>query len=83
RFCILVSMDTKALGRMAFVILKTFCNRIEKLGLININQDLFNEMIQYNLVKNEYQSDIFRIEGVERPPIVEIAEYRKKFKIKK
>lgn len=75
------NQDTRALGRMAFVILKTFCNRIEKLGLININQDLFNEMIQYNLVKNEYQPDILKIEGVERPPIVEIAEYRKKFKI--
>jgi glucosyl-3-phosphoglycerate synthase len=36
-------------------------------------------MIQYNLIKNEYQPEIFKIEGHERPPIIEIPEYRKKF----
>ena len=38
-------------------------------------------MIQYNLVNNEYQADISKIEGHERPPIIEIPEYREKFKI--
>lgn len=75
------NQDTKALGKMAFVILKTFCNRIEKLGLINLNKETFNEMIQYNLVRNEYQPDIFTIKGVERPPIIEIPQYRKKFNL--
>ena len=75
------NQDTKALGRMAFVILKTFCNRIEKLGIVNLNKKIFDEMIQYNLVRNEYQPDIFTIKGVERPPIIEISEYRKKFNI--
>ena len=75
------NQDTKALGKMAFVILKTFCNRIEKLGLINLNKETFDEMIQYNLVRNEYQPDIFTIKGVERPPIIEIDEYRKKFNL--
>ena len=32
---------------------------------------------------NEYQPDIFKSEGVERPPIIEIAEYREKFKVKR
>jgi len=48
--------------------------------LIDLKEDLFNEMIQYNLVKNEYKPDIFQIEGHERPPIVEIPAYREKFK---
>ena len=75
------NQDTKALGRMAFIILKTFCDRIEKLGIVNLNKEIFDEMIQYNLVRNEYKPDIFKIKGIERPPIIEIGEYRKKFNI--
>lgn len=75
------NQDTKALGRMAFIILKTFCDRIEKLGIVNLNKEVFDEMIQYNLVRNEYKPDIFKIKGIERPPIIEIPEYRKKFNL--
>ena len=73
------NQDTRALGKMAFVIIMTFINRKIKLGLIDIKEDLFNEMIQYNLVKNEYKPDIFQIQGLERPPIIEIPAYRDKF----
>jgi glucosyl-3-phosphoglycerate synthase len=75
------NQDTKALGRMAFVILKTFINRKIRLGLIDLKEELFDEMIQYNLVNEKYQADILKIEGHERPPIIEIPEYREKFKI--
>ena len=75
------NQDTKALGRMAFAILKTFINRKIRLGLIDLRDDLFDEMIQYNLVNNKYQPDLFKIEDHERPPIIEIPEYREKFKI--
>ena len=75
------NQDTKALGRMAFVILKTFINRKIRLGLIDLKEALYDEMIQYNLVNEEYQADILKIEGHERPPIIEIPEYREKFKI--
>ncbi len=75
------NQDTKALGRMAFTILKTFINRKIRLGLIDLKDELFDEMIQYNLVNNKYQPDIFKIEDHERPPIIEIPEYREKFKI--
>jgi glucosyl-3-phosphoglycerate synthase len=51
------------------------------LGLIDLKHDLFDEMIQYNLVNDQYESDIFKIEGHERPPIIDIPEYRKKFNI--
>ena len=76
------NQNTKALGKMSFVILKTFLNRIKKLELIDLKKATFNEMIQYNLVKNEFQPDIFNTDGFERPPMIEISEYRKKFKIK-
>ncbi len=73
------NQDTRALGKMAFVIMMTFINRQKKLGLVDLKNDLFREMIQYNLVKNEYHQDVFKIEGHERPPIIEIPEYRHKF----
>ena len=75
------NQDTKALGRMSFVILKTFINRKIRLGLIDLKDALFDEMIQYNLVNDKYQADILKIEGHERPPIIEIPEYREKFGI--
>ena len=75
------NQDTKALGRMAFAILKTFINRKIQLGLIDLKDELFDEMIQYNLVNNKYEPDLFKIEDHERPPMIEIPEYREKFKI--
>jgi glucosyl-3-phosphoglycerate synthase len=75
------NQDTKALGKMSFAILQTFFSRIEKLGLIDMNKQLFHEMIQYNLIRNEYEPDVYKVEGVERPPMTEIADYREKFDI--
>jgi glucosyl-3-phosphoglycerate synthase len=75
------NQDVKALGKMAFVILMTFINRKRKLGMVDYKDDIFNEMIQYNLVKDEYRPDIFKIKGHERPPIIEIPEYRAKFNL--
>ena len=74
------NQDTKALGRMSFAILKTFINRQKNLGLGEFKSTLYDEIIQYNLVENEYQPDIFKIAGLERPPIIEIPEYCQKFK---
>jgi glucosyl-3-phosphoglycerate synthase len=73
------NQDTKALGRMSFVVLKTFLHRLQKLGIIEFRKDLYDQIIQYQLVKNELQPDIRKMAGVERPPICELAEYRAKF----
>ena len=73
------NQDNTALGRMSFVILNTFLNRIEKLGHIDLTKPIFKEMIQYKRVAGEYQPQVFRIEGHERPPMITIPEYRKKF----
>jgi len=71
------NQDTKALGKMAFVILKTFINRIEG-KKIKLDTALFHEMIQYKLIGSEYEADIYKITGDERPPIISIPEYCKK-----
>ncbi len=75
------NQDLKALGKMGFVILKTFFQRLEKLGIIENKQEIFNEMIQYNFFKEEYKADIYPLEELERPPMIEIREYREKFNI--
>ena len=75
------NQDTRSLGKMAFVILDTFLRRVEKQDLIKLNQEPFKEMIQYNLVRNAFEPDILTIDGLERPPMVEIEEYRNKFNL--
>ena len=73
------NQDTKALGRMSFAILKTFINRQKRLGLIDFKNNIFDEIIQYNLVDNQYRADKMKIAGLERPPMIEIPEYCEKF----
>jgi glucosyl-3-phosphoglycerate synthase len=75
------NQDTKALGRMSFAILKTFINRQKRLGLIDFKGALYDEIIQYNLVDNEFQPETLQIKGLERPPMITIPEYRAKFDI--
>jgi glucosyl-3-phosphoglycerate synthase len=75
------NQDTKALGRMSFAILKTFLNRQRRSGLIELKEDLFDEIIQYNLVENEYQPESLKIVGLERPPMISIPEYCEKFNV--
>ncbi len=72
------NQDTKALGVMAFTIIKTFFSRIEKLDRIDIKKPLFDEMIQHKLIDDEPSPDIFKIEAKERPPMVEVPEYQAK-----
>lgn len=76
------NQDTKALGKMSFVILKTFINRQKRSGLIDLKNNLYDEIIQYNLVDSQYQPDVSKIIGLERPPMIEIPEYCEKFGIK-
>jgi glucosyl-3-phosphoglycerate synthase len=76
------NQDTKALGKMAFVILKTFINRKAALGMIELNESMFDEMIQYQIVDNQIQPDTVEICGHERPPMIEIEQYRDKFNIR-
>lgn len=72
------NQDTKALGRMSFVVLKTFLDRLERLGLVEFRKQLYNQMLQYQLVQDRIVPDVFEIQGLERPPMIEIAEYREK-----
>lgn len=72
------NQDTKALGRMAFVIIKTFMNRVQKLQRVDIKQEIFDEMIQYSRAREKFHPEVNVLEQHERRPMVEIPEYRKK-----
>ncbi len=70
------NQDTLALGRMAFGVMQTFLRRIEKLGLIHIDTEMFNHMLQHSLQDGTYQQIDKEMVPNERPPIIEIPEYR-------
>jgi len=74
------NQDTRALGKMAFVIMETFLKRLERLGHIELKKELLLNMIQYNLVGNDYEADILDWKALERPPMIDIPEYLEKFK---
>lgn len=73
------NQDTKALGRMAFVIIKTFLNRLKRSNAVKIRQEIFDEMIQYQLMDDHFQPEIHSIEQHERPPMIQIPEYMQRF----
>ncbi|MCP4752163.1 MAG: glucosyl-3-phosphoglycerate synthase [Proteobacteria bacterium] len=73
------NQTTKALGKMSFVIMQRFLSRLSEYGLLDIGKEVCDEMIQYSNLKNEYQQEIFKFERHQRPPMIEISEYRKKF----
>ena len=75
------NQDTKALGKMSFAILKTFIHRKVALGMIKLKEEMYDEMIQFNLIKNQISPDIVKIKGYERPPMIQVPEYRRKFNI--
>jgi len=75
------NQDTRSLGKMAFVIMETFLKRLEKLGRIELKKELLLQMIQYNLVGTDYEADILDWKALERPPMIDIPEYRKKFRL--
>jgi len=75
------NQDTRSLGKMAFVIMETFLKRLEKLGRIELKKELLLQMIQYNLVGNDYEADILDWKALERPPMIDIPEYREKFRL--
>lgn len=77
------NQDTHSLGRMAFGILQAFFRRVEKQGKLELKNDLFETMIQYRAMDGTYEPNNFIIKEQERPPIIEIEEYRKKFKKRK
>lgn len=69
---------TIALGKMSFGILQTFIKRAKALGIFEKAE---HETIlrQFQVKKDHYEQNQLSIVEEERPPMIEIEEYRKKF----
>ena len=70
---------TRALGKMAFGILQTFIKRAKSLGIIEDMADYETILRQTQAVEEKYEQVKIEIVEEERPPMIEIEEYRKKF----
>lgn len=70
---------TRALGKMAFGILQTFVKRAKALGIIEKIDDYKTILRQTQAKDNIYEQVELEIVEEERPPMIEIEEYRKKF----
>lgn len=73
------NQSTKALGRMSFRILQAFLRRMESLEVIDGLPELNMTLRQFIGDKGKYKQIIQDIYEVERPPMVEIDAYCKKF----
>jgi glucosyl-3-phosphoglycerate synthase len=73
------NQTTEALGKMAHGILHTFLSRAEKYGTAKIMGELGSCHIALEREDTLHTVKTTEISTVERPPIIEIAEYREKF----
>jgi glucosyl-3-phosphoglycerate synthase len=73
------NQETIALGRMAFGILRTFFNRLSREQRAHFESALPKIMRQHNVEKGKFEQTEFFIEEIERPPILEIEAYVRKF----
>jgi len=75
------NQETSSLARMSFGILQTFLHRIHKLGLIDSLPKMSDALRQFQCKDNEYNYEEHQITEEERPPMVMVDAYRKKYGI--
>jgi len=76
------NQETRDLGRMAFSILQTFLRRLHTMGKMSEIPAMETVLRQYQVHDSDYQQVCYDIVEHERPPMVDIPAYRKKFGIK-
>ncbi len=73
------NQSTRDLGKMAFGILQTFLRRMKSLGVMGELPGLGASLRQFQVADDEFQEVVLDIVEEERPPMIEIAEYRARF----
>jgi glucosyl-3-phosphoglycerate synthase len=73
------NQHTRDLGKMAFGILQTFLRRVEALGILGNLPELSTTLRQFQVNNNLFEEIPLNIVEEERPPMIEIPEYKKKF----
>jgi glucosyl-3-phosphoglycerate synthase len=75
------NQPTRDLGKMAFGILQTFLKKVEALGVLGDLPELSTTLRQFQVNKNVFEEIPLNIFEEERPPMIDIPEYREKFGI--
>jgi glucosyl-3-phosphoglycerate synthase len=73
------NQPTIDLGKMSFGILQTFLSRVKAHGLIKGANDLSPILRQFQVRDNKYEQIEYEIREMERPPMIEVAAYRRKY----
>ena len=76
------NQSTQALGKMAFGILQTFMSRAQALGLVGEMPEWSQILRQFQVRDNVYEQIESVFQKAERPAMLEILAYRKKFRRK-
>jgi glucosyl-3-phosphoglycerate synthase len=71
--------ETRDLGKMSFGIMRAFFKRLKARGIVTDLPELTSNLRQFQAQENRYEQVIHEIFEEERPPMIEIAAYRKKF----
>ncbi len=69
---------TRDLGKMSFGILRTFLKRLKSKGIVTGMPELTPYLRQFQARDNSYEQIIHEIIEEERPPMIEVPEYRAK-----
>lgn len=75
------NQETRDLGKMAFGILRAFLHRAAALDVIGELPELSTMLRQFQAKDKTFEQILFEIVEEERPPMIELPEYRKKFGI--
>lgn len=75
------NQTTLALGKMSFGILQTFLHRLRDYGMVDRLPELETVFRQFQAHDRSYEQVTFPIEEEERPPMIEMEPYRRKFGI--
>ncbi len=70
---------TLDLGKMSFGILQSFLTRMESYGLVDKLPEISNNFRQFQAEGNHYEQVLREIVEEERPPIITLPEYRRRF----
>ena len=77
------NQPTRELGKMSFGILQTFLSRMEILGLIQTLPEMNTVLRQFQVNDDVFEAVEKTIIEEERPPMIEIAEYKEKMSARK
>jgi glucosyl-3-phosphoglycerate synthase len=73
------NQTTESLGKMSYGIIDTFFSRGQKYGITKLFRELGDRHISLETEKGDHRVIKTEIPTIERPPMIEIPEYREKF----